>query len=239
MNEPDWIRQAVASALAEARAFLRTAWAFTRAPATFARRWAEGAMQALNPLAFMATAAAIVGTAKHAALRIIGWSESTEALWSEVLSALAPYAYYVALGAVSHLVLRLGGSRRHLRTTAAVALYAGGGPGALGTLVSLVIFVIVRPLPGHAVTSGVSRPLGELIVLVAAIPFLAFLIAFGRGLAGIHGLKRQFRCAVALALAVILVGVFLGATDTGVGTLHFLPVQRVAGHLRIAPSLRF
>ncbi|MFT3914582.1 MAG: hypothetical protein QM704_10825 [Anaeromyxobacteraceae bacterium] len=53
-----------------------------------------------------------------------------------MLAALVPYVHWALLGSIAHLVLRALGSREPYRASLAMALYAGGGPGLLLTLVT-------------------------------------------------------------------------------------------------------
>src|SRR5579863_1708598 len=123
-DSPDWVRDAARQFVHEVGEFLRAAVAVTVHPARFAEAWVSGRRRALNPLGFLATAFAIIGPTtallKH---------DEQSSPWLEALGALLPFAYYLVFGALQHGVLRVFGSRRRLRESCAMALYAAGGPG--------------------------------------------------------------------------------------------------------------
>src|SRR5207237_817565 len=118
---PDWIAEAWRVFVGDLLAFLRTSAALLRHPRRFSSRWATGQARALNPLAFMATSAALFGAAQ--ALFV---SDGGDSLVAAALALVAPYAHFAWLGLIAHGALRLLGSRQQLRASLAAALYVGG-----------------------------------------------------------------------------------------------------------------
>ena len=164
---PDWVADAVRAFVRETSLFCRTAIGFSRHPGRFITAWAAGEQHALNPLGFLATSAAILGTARVLALMAMGDQDSPDSLWIQLLDALGPFAHYLAIGLLCHVVLRLlrVPIKRRATDSAAAALYAGGGPAMAAELVSWLCVIVA-----HAATDdpGVHR-------LVLAITFGAAL----------------------------------------------------------------
>jgi hypothetical protein len=86
---PDWIREAWRLTLADFRAFARTAATLVAHPRRFAAAWAAGRERALNPLAFLATSAAVLGGAQA----LLGHTASVEQAKPHL-----PHAVIVAVG---------------------------------------------------------------------------------------------------------------------------------------------
>jgi hypothetical protein len=183
---PDWIEDAVHNAREELALFLRTAAGFARHPAGFARRWESGAQIALNPAAFLATAVAAVGFARLLAAAIRPARGGSTSLVVEALGAVLPFANYLLFGTLQHYTLRLFGSRRPLRDSWAMVLYAAGGPASAVTAVAMVLEAVARRMTG---SGGVGSSTALMACLIAATlaSFTAFLTALSLAQGGLHG----------------------------------------------------
>jgi hypothetical protein len=196
------VRDAARQARAEIASFLLTARDFTLAPARFADEWANDRRRALNPLGFLATAFAVVGPAQALALHLLHGRDDGGALLANALGAILPFVYYLALGALQHLVLRLFGSRRTLADSCAMALYAGGGPAAAATLICFAGACAWFRLTGSAYIDLHARwqwPTAVLLVGMFAYVFVTLAAALAR----LHGVRAwQAVVAGTFALAV-------------------------------------
>jgi hypothetical protein len=208
--ETRWVKDSLAATARELRAFAVTAAAATVRPARFARAWVEGSGAALNPMAFMATAAALVTLAGTVAARL-GPLGGSSTLAGEVLDSLGPYLHYVALGLICHATLRLAGSRRSLAASVAMSLYVGGGPGALATLVDLVVFLVVVRVFGKA--NFTSRELVTPAVMAAGALVwtvrLAVAACFVGAFTGLHQVRVGW-VVLGLVVALLVTGLAFG-----------------------------
>ena len=222
---PDWVRESLRVAADELRRFVATALAFTLRPARFSAAWLAGETTALNPLGFVATAIAVSGAA--AALLAGGGNAGGGGLWDLLTGAVAPYAYYIALGALCHPIMRWFGSRRRLRASVAVALFAGGGPG-LVLLLACYACEAARQLLFGLHTGSLLRGLPLWAQLVFLVVFggaaLLFIITLARGQRGVHG-ARSGHAAVALTFSLVASALVLGAlhrrVEFALGVPHF------------------
>jgi len=228
---PDWVVETLVGARDEVRRFARTAFATFRRPRRFAADWAAGRETALNPLAFIATAIG-VSTAASALLPTGG----PLGIGARLLQTALPYVYYLAVGLVCHPLLRLGGSRRRLRASLAVALFASGGPGLLASLAALVCMTLRLKLFGASQTLlvGIPSPAAIAFALLLFPPYFYFLVALVLGLVGLHGVG-MLRAALAVLASLIITGLCLGIahrwSQLSVGTLHFEILVSSHGHL--------
>jgi hypothetical protein len=212
--ETRWLRDSLRATQDELALFAITAAAVTARPAQFGATWARGERRALNPLAFMATAAALVTVTVTLASRLAPLGRPSSSLWGEALDSLGPYVYYVALGLVCHPVLRLWGSRHALAGSVAISLYAGGGPGTLATLVDLGLYLFIQRHFGKVSFSGpeLLSPAVLSVGLFAMVVRVGSFVAFARALAGLHGLKTRGPL-VALLVALVATGLVFGLLD--------------------------
>jgi hypothetical protein len=198
-----WVTSALAGIRNELRLYLRTALAVSLRPAAFAAEWREGTRDALNPLAFLATALAFSSPPTLAVSHFAGLQEQGGSLWDAFLAdQVAPYVQYVLLGIFAHGFLRLLGGSQRLLATVAIALFVAGGPAMAIDLLTLPLDVTL----GHVAASAESASNFALQVLtVASIAGanLAFFVIFALGLAGLHRL-RWWRPALALLAAYLL-----------------------------------
>jgi hypothetical protein len=101
-RSPDWVRDFVRAAAADARAYVRTVRAFTLAPSRSASAWLAGDLAAMNPLGVLASAAVVVGPVRQLALAVLGLP-GADGLVAAVASSLGPFVYYAALGTIAHV----------------------------------------------------------------------------------------------------------------------------------------
>jgi hypothetical protein len=202
-TSPDWIRDAIHQARAELRLFFATALGFARAPKQFAAEWATGQRRALNPLGFLATAAAVLGGARSLVGRVVHFGDAAPTMAGEILDAAGPYVHYAALGVITHLVLRASGSRTPLRAAVAVSLFAGGGPAALCQLA--LLFALV---PLHYIIA--ERVSMIALSALTTISFTAYSSTFAAGLAGLGHGRRWWWRLLGLLTAYLVTGVLFG-----------------------------
>jgi hypothetical protein len=212
--ETRWIGESLAATARELRLFLSTAAAVTVRPARFAAEWVRGQRQALNPLGFMATAAALVTVAATLASRLARLGGSSTSLVGEALESLGPYLHYVALGLICHGVMLLAGSRRSVGGSIALSLYLGGGPGTVATLVDLALFVVVQRWFGKVNFSGaelMSPPVLAMGILAWALR-LGVAACFVGAFAGLHQ-RRTGWAVLGLVVALAVTGLIFGLLD--------------------------
>jgi hypothetical protein len=238
--ETRWLADSVRLTAREARSFARTVAAITIRPARFARGWVTGELSVMNPLGYFATSVAIVAVCQKLAFAAVGVGEGA-GLLVEVVNVIGPYLYYVALGMLCHVMLRARGSRRTARASLAIALYAGGGPFALATIVNLVAFMIAQLRFGKLNFSGAELLTREVFALgvVAFGSRLAALIIFARALSGLHAQPARWT-ALALLLALAITALAFGLLDPpGNYGGHFIIGEERAGERIWWPSYGF
>ncbi|HEY1550263.1 MAG TPA: hypothetical protein VGG28_20690 [Kofleriaceae bacterium] len=199
---PAWLRDGVRAAWHEARADLATPWQMTRAPARFMDAWRAGRAEALNPLAMLATGAALVAAAHQLAGAVVG-IEHPDGIGDAVLSALGPYAHYVAIGVLCHLVLAPRRTRDvRLLDTVAAALFAGAGPAALAEALGWLLICAIWPF--------VHAPwVGDVMLTIA---FSVFCFSLASALGGLHR-PTWWRIVLAFALAFPATGLVFGVLE--------------------------
>jgi hypothetical protein len=217
----DWVIDGFRQARDELRLFLTTAADFALKPALFAEQWATNQRRALNPLGFLATAFAVVGPTQAVVLHLLHGHEDGGALLSNALAAVLPFAYYLALGALQHMVLRLFGSTRKLSDSCAMALYAGGGPASVATLTSLIGSYFWFRLTGSpSINLGLAWqwPVAFLLVGTFAYVFITLAVALRR----LHDM-RAWQVVVAGSSALLVSGLFFAIVrPPGIYGLHLV-----------------
>jgi hypothetical protein len=197
--------------LRELRSFLRTAAAVTARPARFAASWAAGEREALNPLGFMATAAAIVTIAASVGARVAPLPGGSSTLLGEALDSLGPYVHYVALGLICHAVLRVAGSRRPVLGSVAMSLFLGGGPSTIATLIEVAMFLTLSRWLGKVNFTGPE--LTHLPVLAAGVVVwtvrIGVAVCFVRAFAGLHRVRTVW-ALLGLVVALAITGLIFG-----------------------------
>ena len=188
-SPPPWLRDGIRTAWNEARSYLTTTRAFTRSPHAFMDAWWRGQASAMNPLAMLATGATIVGAAHALAGAVVG-IDHPDSLAAAVLSAAGPYAHYLAIGVLVHLILKpLGRREATLSDSVATALYAGAGPAAFAEALGWVVMCGVWPIA--------PSPLAIAVMLGVAFSVFCFTLASALG-----GLHRAPWWAMLLAYAM-------------------------------------
>jgi VanZ family protein len=205
---PDWIREAIAQAIAEAHRYLATVAGFTMHPAKFARDWSDQRIKALNPLGMLATSAGLAATAAQILVHTVHRSGAELSLWHSLGDAAAPFLHYLFLGLVCHLLLA---ARRPLRDSLGIALFAGAGPAVWTELLSYAIslglwFVGGRPLVGKkALMGALPQSFSYVTAAFAICGLLAFIVTFAIAMAAMHQVSVA-RMALSLLISVAIAG---------------------------------
>ena len=222
---PDWVKDGIRQFLDEVRSFLRTARDVTVRPFRFATEWSTGQRHALNPLGFLATAFAVAGPANALFARAVRLPDEPSSLVRDALGALTPFAYYLVFGALQHGVLRLFGSKRPLRDSCAMALYAGGGPAMLAHLITLATVCVVWRASGTLMVKSVHQPYALVVMISAGLSFALFVATLSTAQAGLHardGIGRWHLLA-ANVVALCASGFLFAVLDPpGSFGLHFV-----------------
>jgi hypothetical protein len=133
---PPWLRDGIRTVWTELGSYLTTALGFTRAPHRFMSDWWHGRTASMNPLAVLGI-------------------DHPDTLLNAVLTALGPYAHYIALGVLCHLVLDVRSrSDVRLSDSVATALYAGAGPAALAESFGWLVLCALRPFVSSKLAIG-------------------------------------------------------------------------------------
>ena len=198
-EDPAWIRHAFDEARREVIAWLRTFWAIATRPARFARAWVDGEADALGPLAFMGASAALLGAGDRLFGALLGL-KSDAPLWKDALEALAPYAYYAAVGVIAHLLLRLFFPLRRITSSLAASLFAGGAMPMLSYLVCLALLPLFS---GLKVTGSSASSDNQLMLLIGIVPLVWFYVSLARALTGMHRVRGWVTGLVVLLLALL------------------------------------
>jgi hypothetical protein len=208
-SPPDWLGDAVRNTAGELRLFAETLWGITVRPMRFAQAWADGTQRALNPLAFLATAASFTA----AAMQILGWGQDDVSFGQQVVLAVGPFLPYATAGVLAHVALLGVRPRRRVLDSLAIGLFAGG-PALVGyVLVSVGLtvhwLVLGRPHATNGLLSSLSagahRTWHALMWLVVA----SFLRSLWLGLAGLHR-GRWVVAGLATVFAIGVLAVLLG-----------------------------
>jgi len=196
---PPWLRDGTRAAWHEIRGYLGTAWAFTRAPHRFIDAWVTGRQAAMNPLAMLATGAAI-GAAMHQLAGAVVGIEHPDGLIDAMLSALGPYAHYVVIGLICHLVIAPG-SPRHagVLSSVATALFAGAGPAALAEALGWLVICAIWPFAPSEIA----------IAVMLGVAFSVFCFTLSTALGALHQ-TGAWRNILAFAIAFPATGLVFG-----------------------------
>jgi hypothetical protein len=136
----------------------------------------------LNPLAFALNNLALAGAARAAIARLVGFASDSFPLWVEIARPLVPWVFGLIWQLPLHAGLRLGGSRRRLRTTIGASFYAGG---PIGIVTLLALPLHLRAMSSTSPPLLLANAAGGLITLVLSLAFLTATHA------GAHGLSRR------------------------------------------------
>jgi hypothetical protein len=189
-RDPEWIRAAVRAVGHEWGEYGRTVRAATIAPARFARQWADGERETLNPFACIANALAIV-TLFEVLLRLAVHRGGEMPPWFDLLRPALQLFNTAVLASLFHFPLVLLGGRRPWRTSLGIALFATAGPMLPIYLArAAIVPVSIGPTPPPL---GVGR---IAFIVVLALALLGYLVVM---LAGAHQVAR-WRVALAFVL---------------------------------------
>ena len=227
---PDWVRDGLRQFAEEVRLFAKTAWDFTLRPSQFAQQWVAGERHALNPLGFLATAFAVVAPCEAIFAHVMHHEDQdASSLMRAALAAVLPFGYFLLVGAVQHGVLRIFGTRRPLRDSCAMALYAGGGPATVARIVIGFIAIAVWERTGSTQIRSVGTVSGVLLLTSAFLSFSLFYFTISAALGGLHYVYRirWWHIFVANVVAIVVTGLFFGV-------LH--PPGSYGLHMVISPS---
>jgi hypothetical protein len=190
--DPSWPSDAARAVGHEMAGYAQTVWRIARAPARFAADWSDGKLAALNPLAFMLNALAVLGPWRALCGRLLDPNPVSPPIWFELLKPVWPVVANCVITALAHALMRPLGARRPLRSSVAMSLYVSGGPLAvvqfLTSPVSLYGYLHrFEPL-------GMAATMSNFALLAV---FFAYLIVLE---AALHRLPR-WRAAVAIFAA--------------------------------------
>jgi hypothetical protein len=211
--ETAWVAASWQLLRKETAAFLRTAAFIIRHPTAFGDRWLEGSLEAQNPLGFFATAAGIFALINGIGSAAFG-GEKAPSLVTSLLDSVGPYLHFAILALLTHPLYRATGSKRTVRGSIAMALYIGGGPMLLATLLNSCLFALfvwtydAPNLPRHELTSlkGIA-----FLIAVFGVRIMGFAL-FAAALAGFHRARLAWSVAV-LGFALCVTGLFFGVVN--------------------------
>ena len=233
-DDHDWMRAATRAALAEVAAWAMTLRAVCRSPARFGRAWAMGEATALNPLAFLATSAALLGIVLQACDALTGGTDDNSLL-TNILHWLEPYALFALFGLFAHLSLR----RKRARSSVAMALYAGAGPATMCGLASILLVTVLR-LAVHQPTGNLFAAVAPWVrVLLLALVWsilIWFWLSLTLALAGLHGVpywRSALSVLAAQVMLAILVELLVSLRIVNAAN-PFLPVMLIGVHRNAA-----
>src|SRR5438309_5709466 len=126
-RDPQWIRGALRAIAHEWGDYGRGAGSATVAPARFAREWADGERDALNPFACIANALALV-TVSEVLWRYIAHGGGDMPPWFDLLRPALQLFNSAVTVSLFHFPLVLLGGRRPWRTSFGIALFVASGP---------------------------------------------------------------------------------------------------------------
>jgi len=191
--DPSWPRDAARAVGHEIAAYARAVGQIARSPKRFAVEWSAGRLQALNPLAFLLNALAVLAPWRAIWARVLDPNAPTMPLWLELSKPAYPVVLNVVLTSLAHGLMRLLGGKRPLRSSVAMALYVSGGPLAILNFVfaPISLYGFLHRFDESFTAFGLSANLTLLVC------FFGYLIVME---AALHGISR-WRVAVALLTA--------------------------------------
>ena len=233
-GEPRWVAESWGRVVDKVGPSLATAYEFALHPVRFVRRWSSGERFAQNPLSFAIASAAVVATVQSAVQPLLG-IPGHHGLFENIKRAVAPHVYYAQIGLVAHALLAVLGSKRHLSSSLAMALYAGGTMWSLGQVIILLTLAAFR-VAGLLPDSDAELPEVALWTLSAllTLSFGAFFTLFATAMGALH---RVSWIQMLLANCLALLVTSLVADLAPLPTLHVAVRVWQDGHF-IAPSAR-
>jgi len=201
-RSPPWVRDAARAFAHELHTYVATAIAFTRRPGRFAVSWWRGEAIALNPVGMLATAAAFLGGTRQLAYALLG-VDGPDGLLEAIASSLGPFAHYLLVGLLCHLVFApLAARKATVLDSVAMALFAGAGPAAIAEIAAWIVVVAASPWLSPDVTMAIA----------VSIAFSVFCFALASSLAAIHD-ARWWHVLLAFAVAFPITGLVFGVLD--------------------------
>jgi hypothetical protein len=209
VGEPDrqWPREATRAFAHEWAAFFATVWRVTRAPRQFAADWADGKVEALNPIFYTLNAVAVQAPWVILWNRLAHRPEAELPLWSQALGTLSEFLYALVWTLPLHGVLRLCGGRRPLRSTYAISLYVVAGP---VTFLMLPFYSVLAFVPPR-LQAATPTPTPSLLLLLLASALIAlgvvatWVVYASVAMAGLMRMRARW---VAAAVSLITVASF-------------------------------
>jgi|SRR5579863_5044594 len=167
-DDPHWPRETAAAVYHEIIAYLTTARAIILHPARFGAEWSTGARRALNPVAFQLNALAVVGPWLVFWARLVDPNPPATPLWWDIIKSTLPTVGSAVGMSLCHVLVRLMGGARPLRSTLAMVFYISGGPLALLSLASrpLSLLAVVHPNDLRLGLASAAINLAMFVVLV-------------------------------------------------------------------------
>jgi hypothetical protein len=208
--DPHWHRDALSLPLVKkVRAMGAALWLFARAPRVFGEAWFRGDARIPNPAVAMATAVSILTLFAQETTRVLKRDGEVSPFVATLGETLGPYALYISMGLVAHVLLRLLGSKRRLRTTIGISLLAGAGPGMIVAFSMMPTLAVVARYGLEGVNDAAPMWLKLCLAVLVVVAYVHFVVAFELALAGAHSLPR-WRGVVAGTLAIVVMAFVTG-----------------------------
>ena len=196
--DPPWLRQAWDTAAHEWVEYTRASVAMTLRPRQFMQEWAAGRSKALNPLACILNAAAVL-TAFGALLRLRGRGDQVPDWYDLLVPALLLFNAAVS-ASMFHFPLKLFGARGRWRTSFAATLFVASGPGLLLSLAREVALPLDSTRLLHGERPGMAGMACLAVIGASSLGYLAVALAGAQRV-------RLWRVGTALLLSIgLLVG---------------------------------
>jgi hypothetical protein len=198
--DPNWPRDALTAAMHEVGDYLALVWQTVAHPRRFYIEWSAGQRRALNPLAAMLNAVAVLGVWQIILRHALDMPPKDNAWWLELAQPILAAARACVFGLVCHFGVWIFGARRPLRTTLGAVLYCSGGAITFLELVLLPIFVYAEPLlllPKHELGVRMIVVMASgMVYSVAMLALLSVAIASAQG-------RKGWRIVVPVLVACI------------------------------------
>jgi hypothetical protein len=213
----NWIADAMKQLWYELLVYGHTVFGITFRPRRFMLAWMRGETRAMNPLGFLAATLAALGFC-DGLFAFVGTATtgtgSRPNLFYDVAEWAAPFLYYILLGLFVFLVLRLFRSGARALDALAVALYAGGGPAALGGLALKSVFLVYAAISRQtSFQKTMQSPRWAMMwfLLPLALPYVAYCISLGAGMRAISDARiRAWHVLPAVLLSAVVAGFAFG-----------------------------
>jgi hypothetical protein len=190
--DPKWPEDAARAVAHEVASYAKVVALIARHPRRFAADWADGRIKALNPLAFLLNALAVLGPWRALWARVLDPNAPATPIWFELAKPAFPIVLNSMVTTLAHGGMRLLGARRPLRSSVALALYVSGGPLAIINFICspLVLYGYLHRYEGPGMIAAATN-------LVLLVVFFGYLITMQ---AALHRISR-WRVAIAVIVA--------------------------------------